>query len=353
MNLNKEDVMIDKVTIKRDLYLQHSLCLTPKEISIIEDFSQWLPSEIIDCHSHCNLPDHVLEMDSTVCRHMFSTFPSFSLEESKAVKELFYPGKKVHTLRFPNAFRGINHRKANQYLVENSPRNDRIALFGLPEDVKYTISMLLHTRISALKMYHAYTNPPAFCIYDFFLPEILEVVQSLGIPIILHLPTKITQSLDDLLRLTADFPKLKIVVAHLGLTKFPSQKIVEICKELVDYPQIKFDTALCPSIDVVRIFLEIIGCDRIMFGSDEPLNLIRSKAFIHPLKGERIVTEFPYHWVDSIEHQQYKGLAKDSVHCHWSSLSAIRCAIEFFHKSVHDEMKRKIFYENAKFFFGF
>ncbi|PIR93383.1 hypothetical protein COT99_00960 [Candidatus Falkowbacteria bacterium CG10_big_fil_rev_8_21_14_0_10_43_10] len=151
--------------INREAYLTHAKKFTDAEYSLIKDFVDWLPETIIDCHAHCNLPEHVCMIDDRAYHHMLSTFPSFSLEESKELQMLLYPGKTVRTLQFPKTFRGINHKVANLYLLEQSSNRDRIALYGLPDDIGYTVGMLDHPRVSALKMYYSYLEPPAKEIY--------------------------------------------------------------------------------------------------------------------------------------------------------------------------------------------
>ncbi len=337
----------------KEAYLGYALDLKPEEVKIIEDFANWLPDDIIDSHAHSNLPEHVEDMQEKTYRHMLSTFPSFTIEESRQAQRFFYPTKRVRTLRFAKTFRGINNRAANVYLLNHSSGEDRVALFGLPEDVPYTVSMLGHPKVSALKMYYSYCEPTATKIYQFFKPEILEVAQSRDIPIILHLPFRITECAEDLHQLIRDFPRQKITLAHLGLTKFLIPGLEEIYREFSRYPQVMMDTALCPSVEVVEVALRVFGTDRIMFGSDEPLHLIRSKAYEHPEKGQRIITEYPYHWVDSDEHARFGHLAQGVVHCHWLSMEAIRSAIDRFPEHDREDIKNKVFHDNASAFYGF
>ena len=339
--------------VDRDSYLAYVRLFTDKEKALIREFQEWLPESIIDSHAHCNLPEHVWSIDERAYSHMLSTFPSFSLEESKEWHALFYPGKKICSLRFPKTFRGINHRAANLYLLSQSDPQDRVALYGLPDDSEYTIEMLKHPRVSALKMYYSYLEPPATEIYQYFPKVVLEVAQVLDIPIILHPPKNIMVCLDQILKLVYDFPCLRLCLAHLSLTKNVFPGLEEAFIMLSRYPHIHFDTALVPSAQVVAMALRIVGPDRIMYGSDEPLNLIRSMPYIHPELGERLVTEYPYHWVNLNEHNKYKHLAVGVTHAHWQVLSAIRGAIGELPSSEQECVKRKIFHDNAYDFFGF
>ena len=339
--------------IDREAYLRYARTLTKKECGLVCEFQEWLPDTIIDCHAHCNLSEHVCSIDDRAYNHMLSTFPSFSLEESREWHALLHPEKNIRSLRFPKTFRGIDHRAANLYLLEQSDAQDRVALYGLPDDPEYTIGMLEHPRVSALKMYYSYIEPPATKIYQYFPRVVLEEAQDKGIPIILHPPRRITECLDQVLALAKDFPDLWVCLAHLGLTKSVVPGLEEAFEAIAQLPHIHFDTALVPSAEVIAMALRIIGPNRIMYGSDEPLNLIRSTPYIHPNKGERLATEYPYHWVDMSDYQAYKHLAIGITHAHWQALQAVKTAVFDFPKKEQNAVRQKLFHDNAKLFYGF
>lgn len=340
-------------TIDREAYLAYALDFKPQERKLLTGFAQWLPQRIIDCHAHCNLAAHVRWIDDGTLNHILSTFPSFSLEESAQWHSTLYPNSEIRSLRFSKTFSGIDHKQANRYLIENSRPSDRIALYGLPDDIAYTVAALRHPRVSALKMYHSYFQPPATEVYQYFPKEVLETAQNLDIPIILHPPRIITKCQDQVVRLLGDFPRLRVVLAHLGLTKAVVPGLQEAYEALAQRNRIFLDTALVPSAEVVSLAIRYFGAERVMYGSDEPLNLIRSTAYTHPAKGQRLITEYRYHWVDGEEHEQYRHLAAGVTHAHWQSLNAIKGAIEELPLSIQEDMKQKIFHGNAREFFGF
>lgn len=340
-------------SIDNQAYLAYARNLTEREVGFVAEFQSWLPGVIIDCHAHCNLPEHVRWVDDQDYNHMLSTFPSFSLEESKEWNGLFHPSVEVRALRFPNVFRGIDHKKANSYLLEQSPEQDRVALYGLPDDVEYTIAALDRPRVSALKMYHAYCSPAAKEIYQYFPKDILAAAQSRDIPIILHPPTRITTCIEQILRVVEDFPRLRVCIAHLSLTKSVEPGLEAAFTALAKCRRISFDTALVPSAKLVEMALRIVGVDRIMFGSDAPLGLIRSTVYQHPHLGERLVTEYQYHWVNSAEHAEFRTLACGTFHAHWQALCAVKEAVLSFPKEEREAIKQMLFYGNAKSFYGF
>jgi predicted TIM-barrel fold metal-dependent hydrolase len=332
---------------QREDYLANALTLSDQEQLAISELNDWLPKNIIDAHAHSNLPEHVES------NHMLSTFPSYSLAESKSVHAILHPHKNIRSLRFAKTFKGINHRAANDYLLSESPPEDRVALFGLPEDEEYTISMLAHPRVSGLKMYYSYLNPPAKLIEDIFRPNILLAAEKLGVPIILHTPKMIVESLPDVLQLKKTYPNLKVAIAHLGASKFDVPGLQHAFDRLAQETDFVMDTALNPSSAVCLRAIRTFGPARIMYGSDEPLNLIRSVPYIHPVKGQRIATDYPYHWQDKVEHKEFKHLAQGAIHSHWLSLRALKSAIEELPAAEHEQVKQQVFHDNAAQFYGF
>lgn len=334
-------------------YMASALAFSAAELEVRSSLADWLPDSIIDCHVHCNLDAHVLDVDDTTFHHMMSTFPSFSLEQSYTLRSLLYPSKRVRSLRFSHVFRGIDHRAANIYLCEHKDPADRVALYGIPTDIEYTVQALRSMPVSALKMYPAYFSPRAQTIYQYFPSPILEEVQGLGLPIILHLPKPITECREDLWGLIRDFPKLNIVLAHLGLPNFATQDLENVYREFAQCEYVYMDTAMRTSVDVLRLAFNAFGPDRILFGSDEPLNLIRAATYRHPELGQRIVSEYNYHWLDSAEQARYGYIAKGAMHVHWQSLVAIQSALSEYDPATSLRARELVFERNAARLFGF
>jgi predicted TIM-barrel fold metal-dependent hydrolase len=201
-------------------------------------------------------------------------------------------------------------------------------------------------------MYWYYTEPSAGTVYDCFPKAVLTVAEELGVPIILHVPRIITQCKDELIALCEEFPRLKVCVPHLGSTKFVIDGLAETYRALATSTSIVMDTSLNPNADIIRMALEAFGHERILFGSDQPLNLVRYVPFINPERGQRIVTQFKYHWVDKSEHLQFADLAAGEItHCHWLAINALRQVID--ERADADVVKRAIFHDNARLFYGF
>jgi len=334
-------------------YLDHAMQFSSKEERTRDELMSWLPDVIIDAHAHANQASQVQVIDPTTMAHMMSTFPAFDLEASERVKAVFFPGKRVKTLRFANAYRGIDHVAANDYLLSQTQTPDRVALYGIPTDEPYTVAGLRDPRVAGLKMYPRFFIPPAGMIYEYFPPLVLEAAQEYGQPIILHLPVMITRCLEDLRRCVEDFPRLVVVLAHFGLPHLPVPGLEEAFATFAAYPNIFVDNAMVPSAVVATMAMRAFGTSRVLYGSDEPLNLLRFTVYEHPEKGQRIVSDYPYHWVDPDEHHRYGHLAKGCIHAHWQSIEALRIAISTVAPNDQAAAARRVFHDNAQHVFRF
>lgn len=334
-------------------YLEFALRFNSRERSLRSMFAGWLPDNIIDCHVHVGQGRHIEELSDQIFFRPFCSFPDFDLDKSSQVRNLFYPGKRVSMLRFAMPFRGINHRGLNEYLIKECPATDRVALYGIPTDIEYTVGLLSHPRIVGLKMYYFFFVPPAREVYQFFPKAILEEAQSRGVPIILHLPGTAYRCLDQVERLARDFPDLRVVLAHLGGYLESSENLELAYRSFARHGNLRVDTAMVFSEPALKLALRHLGEGRILYGSDEPLDLLRVKMFQHPKFGFRLTSQYPYHWIPPGEYADYKHLAREAVHAHWQILLAIKNAVQGLPKKRRERAKEEIFFANSRKLFSF
>lgn len=336
--------------IRSDEYLKFALQFTKEEKKLRDFFMQWLPERIIDWHVHNGHPDFVGEIDDFIWNHPACSFSDFTIEQSSGIREKFYPGKKVSMLRFAMPFDGVDRRKLNYHLIRDCPPEDRIALYGIPTDIKYTVGMMsfFYVRVSALKMYRSFFVPPAKKIYQFFPKEILEEAQSRGVPIILHLPNTASNCVGEREQLICDFPELFVVLAHLRIYTEPLDDLEEAYSSFSKSEMVRVDTSMVFSSEVLTLVLNYFGDERILYGSDEPLNLLRADVYQHPILGVRIMSDYPYHWIAKKEYLQFRHLVGNPIHAYWRSLTAIRDAISFLSEERQEVAKKRIFFSNSK-----
>lgn len=337
-------------------YYDHALRLNTAEEQLREMLMPRIPTSIIDVHTHAARPEDVdlASIPDHVQRHMVSTYPYTTLEQSKSIDELLMPDKDVRKIRFAHAFPGIGHAAVNEYLKSEQPDGDKTALFGISDseaEVEYTIGNLDSGAYNGLKMYYMASVPPKNALYDYFPPPILEAAQRQQTPIILHLPNSLSNSMHEVQQLHNDFPGLPVILAHVGVTFLPHGKHDGTMKELAKISNTYVDTSGVYSSEVIAVALKHLGPGRLLYGSDEPLSLLRDQYYDNPQLGSRLITDYPYHWVNPEERAKYIHLAKgEFVHGHWRQLQAIldACSLVGYNEEQASKAQQMIFYDNAK-----
>jgi predicted TIM-barrel fold metal-dependent hydrolase len=273
-----------------------ALHLTTDEKIRLSDLRNQLPGRIADAHTHVARQRDLNALPDELWSHAVSTFPWYPLDVADRVRSVLWPGKSVWALRMPHAVRGYDHRAINDYLAATCTDDVR-AGYGIPDDVEYTVR-LISTCPAALKMYYKYRQPEAKALWDVFPEPILEAAADAGVPIIVHLPQSLPTGLVDLIGLASRFPSLRVVVAHAGGGggQFYRGDLDTCFAALAAIPVVVyFDTALVWDLRLLEVLLATVGPDRVLFGTDEPLSLIRGVPYQHPRLGPRLYAP-RYHW---------------------------------------------------------
>lgn len=325
---------------------------TPAELELARHFAAWLPDVVIDAHVHNGLPEHVIQMTPRSLGHMASSFPWSSVEDSRKLHRQLFPGARVRCLRLAKAHPGYDHHAINEWLrqeIEGS--QDRFALFGLQADPQWTAAEVDRVRPAALKNYYMVSEPPDATIEAIFPPLVLEACAATNTPIILHLPRQITESIDELEAVVARYPGLKIVLAHLGVPLYLRRGLKEAYERVHALPNVFMDTACMEHSDVIALAGDTVGWDRIIFGTDDPISLLRATPYIHPTKGPRVAPAAAMHWTDPEEFSEFGHLGFGAALNHWQQLLAIEKALRGRHDE--DELKLAVMHDNAQVIYGF
>jgi len=98
--------------------------------------------------------------------------------------------------------------------------------------------------------------------------KVFEAAHDLGIPVMVHTGSGVPWSLPSaLIPLARDFSDLNVVLAHSGSAIFSSE--AALAAQL--HSNVYLETSWLPSTTVLS-FCKTLGADRVMFGSDIPIN---------------------------------------------------------------------------------
>ena len=256
---------------------------TPDEISGISDKSYeqwkdhvlaWLPKKIVDMHVHSPL---------ALYKRPRRTFSEGLIEIYYNYRPSIFPknieqvlrGKDVETVRFPPPYEEANPARVNKILVEQ-----RLPCMLLDDDIG-SMEPLLADNVKGIKVHHKIMgNGRRFA--ELVTKEKMEWLERHGLCMLIETPNPIRDA-DDIVRTASDY-NINIILPHLAfnhtgfymttksfVSSFKShKKQYDALKAFSSQENIYLDIAMKVDFDLMKTAVEILGEDRIMYGSDYP-----------------------------------------------------------------------------------
>lgn len=322
---------------------------------VYEELLPWLPDKIIDCHAHIGLAEHV----GPVAPERFEAIWALEIARSQTWEELadyyrfFFPKQEVSALAFGWVYQEVDIDANNDYVLKGAldPVNKVCALYVTkPEWDASLIEQAMSQGFIGIKPYPDLAPQGLECsIYDFLPHSHLKVIDRLGGVIMLHLPRKgriaDPDNIRELLEISDKYPSIRLIVAHIGRA-FCLPTAEKGLSRLVD-TNIYFDTAANLNADVFEYAIRTVGLDRILFGSDLPILVMRG---VREHVGEKYInyTDGNYSWNNNRKSPEEEA---GYTYYIYEELKAIIEAVKRL--GLGREGMEKLLYSNsAKLFFG-
>lgn len=330
-----------------DTYLEWALDLTPDEERLRRAMLERLPAQIIDCHAHSSPRDAIVRLSTFAWAQARSSFPTWTAEQSAGVREFLYGTSSVTRMVMGHPYRGFDHASANRYLLDATPEPRGVIICGMPDHPEYTTAGLASGRYRGLKMYPAYREPPYERISEYFPDWAMRAAATARVPIILHVARPLHLCADEVVALASANEDVTIILAHMGRMVTGGDETRAAFRRVGACPRVLVDTSMATDLQTHLDAHEVLGPERILFGSDEPFNLLRYVSFDHPSRGRRLMAPRRYHWLDQDMYRQYRSLAEHASLVHLQVLRAIVQSIDSVHGSESEIVLRQVFEGNA------
>jgi hypothetical protein len=255
-----------------------------------EELAEFVPLRVFDVHTHVYRWAFNLDpkKDTGPYASTGGAFPEATWDLLHRCDALLMPGREVHRLSFGFPFSPTCDFDASNHFTAAQVGQDR-ASAGL---------MLVHPSMPAehleagiaehgflgFKPYRFFSTSgdAVQCRIRDFLPDHqLAVADRHRLMVMLHLARRDgaadPQNLDDLERLTEEYPRVRWVLAHCARSYLP-EVMARAVPRLRRMSNVWCDTSSVCEPEVIRILLEALGPDRVMYGSDDvPVGVLRGK----------------------------------------------------------------------------
>lgn len=268
-----------------------------------EELCPWLPDEIIDCHVHIGIPEHCgpISQKRVQADWAMEVGVQQSWDDWRAANAALLPRQRISALVMGVPFREMYLDRNNDYVISGITDPGTKALFVTrPEWDADQIDEAFERGFVGIKPYPdlAPESDHEPGIYDFLPKRHLEVLNRRAGILMLHIPRAgrlaDPDNIREILEISDTYPAIKMIVAHIGRS-FCLPTAQKGLPHFADRPSICFDIAANLNADVFSYAFDTVGPERILYGSDLPITLMRG---IREHVGEKYInfTDGSYSW---------------------------------------------------------
>lgn len=217
---------------------------------------------VIDAHTHLGLEAFIVRPISEEKKKK-PAFRDRMENESIALLAALDRNGVDAAVAFPFPLSEVDAESANSYVLEAARSHaGRIIPFALVGD---DVATWIARGARGFKQ-HFLLEPERFD-----LARIYPAIAEAGLPLVAHLPTRaIVAGAEAILKLA---PRLNLVIAHMGRCEPNTGLCVpENLRALAGRENVWFETSTVRDAATFRLAVELVGAQRICFGSDLPFN---------------------------------------------------------------------------------
>ncbi|NLA83175.1 MAG: amidohydrolase family protein [Clostridiales bacterium] len=252
----------------------------------MERLNDFLPEKIVDVHTHVWRKEFRIKEEAS---GRGPSWPSLAAEENtfedmNQNNEILFPGKKIIPLVFGKVSKSFDIDKNNEYIAQGAKKYGYPALcVTRPEwdAVRFENEIKKCGNLGAkvyLNFSPDYIPSNEIRIYDFITPTQLEVLHENKWVLMLHIPRpgrlKDPVNLAQLIEISNKYSGCSTIVAHIGRA-YCNEDVGEAFTALKQAPNLYYDFSANTNDWVMEQLIKNAGSDRILYGSDAAVNLMK------------------------------------------------------------------------------
>ena len=251
-----------------------------------EELSPRLPEKILDSHVHIWSKKDFPAGFSFPAKDCCNRFGGeFTIPQWREIMAELLPEQQV----FLNCF-GTPHAAADRtQLPAGAGENDFVNLLISPDDPAEKVEELLDAGGAVgVKPYLNYAaqvfgkKDNDVEIFDMLSKEQLAMLNRKKMAVTLHIPRSarfadpVNQK--QMIELCETYPDIRIIFAHIGRAYYMRNIRESNIDDFVRFPNVYFDTAMLNHEGILNYTFDHFPAERILFGSDSPIALLRGKS---------------------------------------------------------------------------
>ncbi len=322
---------------------------TDKEENLIiynEEIRDFIPHRLLDFHVHV-FHEETLKKDDPGFPLPGTRIRNYTIHELMDDMEKIYPGKHCSAVVFGFPDLKYDSDMNNRYVAEHSDHRSvfPFRLVKPDEDPLRVEEELVGMRFLGVKPYLNYVQGKPLDeveIHDMLPAGIMEVIDKLGLMVMLHIPRKsrladpVNQK--QIIQLATSYPNARIILAHIGRAYYLNN-IVGHLDSIGKFENVYCDTAMVNHWEVLEYLFQHFDRQRILYATDLPIAVCGGKS-IEINDQYTYVTSKP--WFLSISDDHGKLVFTSFI---YEQIRAIRKAVERL--GLHGAFVEDLFFKNG------
>ena len=249
-----------------------------------EELDDFLPSKILDFHVHVFPKDTIPpgHEEFSCAGHRIT---QYSFEELKKDFADFYPNRDCYAVCFGFPDKNYDTYNNNEYIAKYCDHKQFFPsrLLRPQDDPEVVTKEIKEKGFLGFKPYLNYVNKKVedVEINDMLPRRLMEIANKFSLIITLHIPRKgrLADPVNkrQIVELAKNYPKAKIVLAHIGRAYF-LKNIVGHLDKIKSFPNVYYDLAMLNNWEVLEYLFDNVESYKILYATDTPIALAPGKS---------------------------------------------------------------------------